>query len=192
MYAAQTDQELLLAFRNRGDEAAYVELTGRWDVRVLSFLRKATGDGEAAKDLRQEVFLRVFRFARTYDAQYAVSTWIWRIVYNTLSTWRSRHRLLRWRESAQDMPTKNAADYRPSPADAASEHERQTRVQEAIEALPAQEKALLLLRFQAGLSFVEISRALEVPETTIKSRMYKTLERLRLPLAELRPETGRA
>src|SRR5690606_40458799 len=77
-------------FSRKGVTAAYAELVRRWDRRVLSFLYKACGDYESAKDLRQEVFVRVFRYGAGFRPEYAFTTWLFRIASNTMNTWKRK------------------------------------------------------------------------------------------------------
>ncbi|HIJ64847.1 MAG TPA: hypothetical protein HPP77_02765 [Candidatus Hydrogenedentes bacterium] len=78
--------------RRDQDGKAFGELVRRWDRRVLTFLTKATRDPDAAKDLRQEVFLRVFRYGESYNPAFAFSTWLYRIVANVLANWQAKQR----------------------------------------------------------------------------------------------------
>src|SRR4051812_34192450 len=61
------------------------EIYGRFHGPILSYVRSKLGDEEAARELTQEVFLKVHRFRASYRDEYAVSTWLWTIARNTLS-----------------------------------------------------------------------------------------------------------
>ena len=173
-----TDRDLLIAFGQRGDQAALEALILRWDQRVLAFLAKATGDYEAARDLRQEVFLRLYRYGSTYKAEFAFTTWFFRLVRNVLFTWRARQaKAPRTTEAQADRD--RIVDLRPTPRETAAQRETLEAVMEAIEELTASERELLLLRFDVGLSYREIAEIQETPETTIKSRVYTLLGRLK-------------
>ena len=80
--ADSTDREIMAAYTRTGDPGAFEHLVRRWDDRVFGFLAKATGDLEAAKDLRQEVFIRLYRHGASYDPQFAFTTWFFRIFSN--------------------------------------------------------------------------------------------------------------
>lgn len=178
-----SDSDLVIAFGRRHAVEAYEELVSRWDTRVLAFLVKSTGDYEAAQDLRQEVFLRLYRYAATYKPEFAFTTWFFRIVRNVLSTWRTREsKRLRLVERDGDLP--RIVDLRPSPRARAEDAEAAEVVRAAIERLEPEEREVLLLRFDIGLSYREIGEIQAVPETTIKSRVYKLLGHLKDSLAE--------
>jgi RNA polymerase sigma-70 factor (ECF subfamily) len=170
-----------------GDRDAFEQLVRRWDGRIFGYLVKSGGDREAAEDVRQEVFLRVFRYARSYDPRYAFSTWIYRIASNALKTWRSR----RGPSEATVPISRNGAsppepvDPDPDPRQRAAADQIEERVRKAIDDLEVDERELLLLRFDRGLSFREIAEIQEAPETTVKSRFYAALNRLRRPIERL-------
>ncbi|MFP6582620.1 MAG: sigma-70 family RNA polymerase sigma factor [Candidatus Hydrogenedentota bacterium] len=69
------------------DPKSFEQLVARWDKRVFAFLAKASGNPDEAKDLRQEVFIRVYKHAATFDSKQKFSTWLFSIVHNVLATW---------------------------------------------------------------------------------------------------------
>ena len=172
------DRELIVRAARDGDAEAFADLVQRWDRRLLAFLTKATGDPDAAKDLRQEVFLRLHRYRTSYDANYAFTTWLFRIVANVLATWHAKN----LRRSTSRAPLQDAADTSPSPSDCASHTETVDQVRAAIGKLSPAERQMLLLRFDLELSYREIAEILGAPETTVKSRLYALLQRLRQSL----------
>lgn len=178
---ALDDRDLMVRTRRSDGAEGFAELVNRWDRRVLSFLTKASGDPEAAKDLRQEVFLRVHRYRASYDPTYAFSVWLFRIVSNVLCTWQTKQR----RRRLVGVPTEEPADPSPSPSDCASRAEVADQVRAVIGKLSPGERELLLLRFDLELSYREIAEIQGAPETTVKSRVYTVLQHLRKSLNHL-------
>lgn len=179
-----TDKDLMGRFTGQGDRAAYEELVRRWDSRLFSFLAKASGDLDAAEDLRQEVFVRLYRYGKSYNPRFAFSTWIFRIASNALSTWQSR----RSREEARIVPSHNGShllDRAPNPRECVARMESDDRIRGAIADLDVEDRELLLLRFEQGLSYREIAESRETPESTVKSRVYAILGRLKRRLSPL-------
>lgn len=172
---ALTDNDLMLRFSRTGDEAAFAALVRRWDGRVLAFLTKAAGDYHAALDLRQEVFIRLYRYGRTYDPAYAFTTWFFRIVSNVLNTWRAKQARLP-RPTTGNGPTGGAQE---NPRRSAILHEIGGGIEKAVAELSPKERELVLLRLHLELSYREIGEILNEPETTVKSRFYSILGRLR-------------
>ena len=178
-----TDQELMERFSRKGDTGAYEELVRRWDRRVLSFLYKSCGDYEAAKDIRQEVFLRVFRYGAGFRPEFAFTTWLFRIASNTMNTWK-RKEMNRSHGVRRLELLAPPSEGRENPESAAERAEAGARLRDALDALSENERQLLLLRFDLGMSYREISEVLETPETTLKSRLYTLLGRLKADLRE--------
>ena len=175
----------------RGGDEAFEVLVRRWENGVLAFLTKSCGDWSAAQELRQEVFLRVYRHGGTYNPDYAFTTWLFRIVSNVLATWRrkqSKAPIAQPGEALRDA----AADASPGPRDAVCASELKEELARAVEGLTPPDRELILLRFDVELTFREIGEALGKPETTVRSRFYAALTKLRRTLARTSPLEGSA
>lgn len=179
-----TDKALIQAVGTANDRAAFDALVQRWDRRIFAFLAKAGGDVEAAADMRQDVFLRVWKYAATYNEAYAFSTWLYRIAHNVLHTWRAKRNgsytfPLNEKEDTHEAP----GSYRPDHSAITSEIDQ--RVRTAIDGFEVDDRELLLMRLQTEMPYREIGEVLGIPETTAKSRAYKLMSRLREQLADL-------
>ncbi len=176
-----SDRDLLGQWVSVRDVEALELLVGRWQHRLFAFFYKATGDGDVAEDLRQDVLERVWRYADRHDPQYAVSTWIYAIATNVLRTWgraRKRSRETRFPDVG-GLARLEPVDPAPGPDQRALESESQATVRRLISELDLESRELLLLRFEGDLSYREIAQVHHVPETTIKSRVYRALGKLR-------------
>jgi len=182
-----SDRDLILRFNGRNDRRAFEELVHRWDGRVIAFLVKASGNPEVAKDLRQEVFVRLYRYGRTYDPRFSFPTWLFRIATNVLKSWGARRN--RWDrvQSSLDGETEfpDPVDSSPNPRESAALGEMEDRVGAAIGELSVEDRELLLLHLDLDFSYREIGEIQDTPETTVKSRFYKVLQRLRQELKQL-------
>jgi RNA polymerase sigma-70 factor (ECF subfamily) len=170
-------------FARDGDRAAYEELVRRWDSRLVAFLMKASGNFEAARDLRQEVFLRIYKYGSTYDPAFAFTTWMFRIVNNVLATWRQREAKRAFTPWDADRLAQ-APDFARGPRERAELKGVGHEIRDAIARLESAERELILLRLDLELSYKEISDILGEPETTLKSRFYALMRRLKELLAE--------
>ena len=175
-----SDEMLMSRFVWHNDRNSYEDIVKRWDRPIFAFLAKASGDAEAAKDLRQEVFLRVYKYATTYDSNQKFSTWLFSIARNVLATWHAK------KTRASLIPISNsfgntmsAVDPSKDPAARAVADESKDQVNDVMARLTPYERELLLLRMDQGLSYREIAEILDTPETTIKSRTYALLTRIR-------------
>jgi len=182
-----SDRDLLGQWVSARDLGAFEQLVGRWQHRLFAYFYKATGDGDAAEDLRQDVLERLWRFADRHDPHYAVSTWIFAIATNVLRTWLASPRRNR-EASALDIDGPECpepADPAPGPAQKALDSEYYATLRRHILELDLESRELLLLRFEEDLSYAQIAQIHQLPESTIKSRVYRTLHRLRDSLERL-------
>ena len=87
-----SDERLMVRFVWHNDTESFEELVRRWDRQVFAFLVKASRDADAAKDLRQDAFIRVYKHSATFDSEQKFSTWLFSIVRNVLATWFAKKR----------------------------------------------------------------------------------------------------
>jgi RNA polymerase sigma-70 factor (ECF subfamily) len=128
-----------------------------------------TGDSDAAADLLQDVFLRLHRFAHHIDPQRPLEPWLYRVTTNLSYTRVKRHR---WLRPIEDVVEWLAGDRKSSPHYIAEMDEETRQVQRAIAALPLSQRVVVVLYYVNDLSLKEIAEILEVPEGTVKSRLY--------------------
>lgn len=180
----------LLEACRRGDPGAFAQLVGLHQGLVFNLGLRLLGDPEEARDLAQDVFLKVYRTLGSFRGQSALRTWIYRIVVNESRNrqrwWRRRRRekclpleALPAADSAQLVADESGAD---SPFETVRRRERGARVQAALQRLSFDHRAVLLLREVEEMSCDEIAAALELPEGTVKSRLSRAREALRQAL----------
>jgi RNA polymerase sigma-70 factor (ECF subfamily) len=171
------DAELIARWR-RGEPGAFEELVRRWQDPVARFLVRWVGEPETARDLCQEVFLRVHQAAPRYRENGAFASWLYRIAVNVARDAVRRSRKL---PRTQTIEISSAA----AGAETACEHkELALLVQQAIAELPEPLRLVLVLRHYQQLSFEEIARLTETPASTLKSRFAGALQRLRVRLEQ--------
>jgi len=168
-----------------GEAAAFEEIVRRWQQPIGRFLYRLTGSGEAARDLAQEVFLRVYRSGSRYRENGAFGRWIYRIALNVA------------RDAARRSPpatlplTTQEVTARTSPAEAlCQQKEADQIVAQLVAELPEPLRSVLVLRHYEQMSFEEIARLSSTPASTLKSRFAAALQQLRTRLQALglRPE----
>jgi RNA polymerase sigma-70 factor, ECF subfamily len=192
----QTDEQLMQAYRE-GDPRAFELLLARHERKVWNFLRRSVGDATLAEDLLQEVFLRVIRAQAEWKGEAKFTTWIYAIARNLCidHARRSVHRDAR----SLDAPTRaddaagetlhdRLTDGARDAEGRASDGQVRARVDEAVAALPTDQREVFLLREVMDMPFAEIAAVVGAPEPTVKSRMRYALERLREALDDLQPE----
>jgi RNA polymerase sigma-70 factor, ECF subfamily len=170
------DDELMRRWR-RGDATAFAALVDRWQQPVGRFLLRLVGRPDRVPDLCQEVFLRVLRAAPRYRESGRFSTWLFQIALNVArdAARRGRHAPQPLADIAGDDVTEATCERR----------DLARAVACAVAELPPPQREVLALRHDQGMSFEEMSRLLNAPATTLKSRFAAALHRLRARLHEL-------
>ncbi|UCE58614.1 MAG: RNA polymerase sigma factor [Phycisphaerales bacterium] len=141
---------------------------------VVRFCRAYLGSSEEAEDAAQEVFYRVLRATEVPDNFRA---WLYRIARNyCTSVLRKRAR----RRDQRDIPeASHVAQEATGYLTRVVKQELQSRVVHLIEALPQTQRESIFLRYGEELSRSEIAYVLDIPESTVKSRLFQGLKKLR-------------
>lgn len=186
-----SDEELLDRFR-AGDRAAFEELMRRHQNALFNFILRSVRSRETAEELLQDAWIRIIQGAADFQRASKFTTWAYTVARN-LCIDQARKASLR-KHPSLDQPVRSDGEGAslgdsvrdPAPmADRASiGRELQTRLLEAINNLPPEQREVFLLRESADLPFKEIASIVGAPENTVKSRMRYALERLQESLAE--------
>ena len=170
-----------------GDDSAFAELVAEHQRMVVQLAMNLLGDRDEALDLSQDVFIRVFRTIGQFRGQSALRTWIYRIAVNQA---RNRHRFWRRRRRSDqvslDAHVEAHGDFQcgaeTGPDRILAQKELAARLKDALDALPFDQRAVIVLREIDGLSYEEIATSLNVAVGTVKSRLARARESLRLAL----------
>ena len=191
-----SDEELMMAFRD-GEPTAFEELVTRHKRGLYNFLLRSVHDRARAEEMLQEVFLRVIRAKDRYQRTARFTTWIYTIARN-LCIDESRRQKFRRTLPLEGKRRGQSGDFGLSildvteakqvGTDTASEGPKiRSRVAEAIQNLPDDQREVFMMRQFGGLSFKQIGDAVGAPENTVKSRMRYALEKLRGDLRDIDP-----
>mgnify|MGYP002623200455 FL=1 len=161
-----------------GDDLAFEQLVTQWQPAVTRLLGRLVGHSETAADLSQEVFLRVYQARNRYAENGAFSSWLYKIALNVARD-HSRRRL------TVSLPEQDSLAAGSDPAWDSMNRETAVMLREALADLPAQQREVLVLRHSENMNFEQISRLLDVPASTLKSRFSTALRRLRVTLRDL-------
>jgi RNA polymerase sigma-70 factor (ECF subfamily) len=189
---APPDRDLLAA-HVAGDPAAFGVLFARHRDRLWAVALRTTGNPEDAADALQEAMIAAFRRAESFRGDAAVTTWLHRIVVNACLD-RLRRRKVRLAEPLPDdleeqLGRGSAATAAPpadDPAEVAEKDDDRRLVLAALDTLPAEQRAALVLVDMQGYSVAEAAELLEVATGTVKSRCSRARARLLPLLAPLR------
>lgn len=174
-----------------GDPDAFAEIVRRHRDRLWAVAVRTVGDREEAADALQDALLNAHRNAARFRGDSAVTTWLHRIVVNACLD------RLRRRQAHPTVPLPDGSrgDDRPSapePAAPAADHDTALVVRDALAALPAEQRAAIVLVDVQGYPVSEAAEMLGVAEGTIKSRCARGRARMAVALGFLRGEGNRA
>ena len=175
-----TDEELVESFQ-RGDTSVFDLLVERWDRKIQGAIYRVVGPSEDARDLCQEAFLKAYRGLGTFKKDARFSSWLYQIALNVCRD-RLRRRRGRHLVSFDDMDEASQAASTPSvptPLQLAEANDLSDRVARAVAELPPDQREVIVLKEYQDLTFAEIADVLELPLSTVKTRLYRGLVQLR-------------
>jgi RNA polymerase sigma-70 factor (ECF subfamily) len=167
----------LMARIARGDREAFRVLSRRHAGPALSLARRINGTDAVAEEIVQEAFLRVWVHAPRWRPDAAFRTWLYRIVINLCLNERRRQPALPL-AAAGDPP-----DSRPAPDADLATRERDRLVAAAVDALPARQRAAIVLTYHDGLSNAEAADVLDTSVSGVETLLVRAKRALRAALA---------
>jgi len=189
MGASQTDLELVKRVQS-GDKSAFDVLVLKYQQKVINLVTRYVHDPHIAMDVAQESFIKAYRGLKNFRGDSAFYTWLYRISINTAKNYLvSKSR----RMPDDDIDAQEAEQYEGgtmlrdlgSPEHEILTDEIKNTLNAAIEALPDDLRIAITLRELEGLSYEEISDAMECPIGTVRSRIFRARESIEVELAPL-------
>jgi RNA polymerase sigma-70 factor (ECF subfamily) len=188
------DAALLLALQN-GELAAFSVLVDRHQRSLINFFYHFSWDRQAAEDCAQEVFLRIYTHRDTYEPQAKFTTFLFRIARNL---WIDRVRSIAVHGKAASLDARSdggegrslgecLAARSESPVEILAKEEEQATLRRALDQLPEEQKAVVILSEIQGLKYQDIGAILDIPVGTVKSRMHTAMEKLKELLTVAEP-----
>lgn len=186
----KTDREIICAIRE-GDTGAFRLLVEKYQTRVYRHCLRMVGNREESKDLTQEVFLKVFKKIHKYEHAYGFYTWLYRITVNCCIDYlRKANRKIKtvplaqldhWdqSESARDQ---EIPDEKFCPESEFWNMELRDILNNAVSKLPEILRSAIVLKHIEGFSYAEIAAIFNCSIGTVKSRMHRAREELKMRL----------
>jgi RNA polymerase sigma-70 factor (ECF subfamily) len=191
------DAEVIRRVR-AGDTNLFGVLVDRYGARIARLVKGFVRNEEDARDVAQDAFLKAFARLDRFDGRSAFYTWLYRIAANTAMDHnkkvRRRPAPLTLEESTREEDDRKGvspAAPGPSPQRGAMSAELRGHIDAALESLPDVYREVIVLRELEGLSYDDISRALNVSRGTVESRIFRARERLRARLGRFATEDER-
>ncbi len=179
-----TDEQLVEQAVNENSEA-FGEIVNRWERKIFALCFGMLAREDEARDAAQETFISAYKNLKNFRGDAKVSSWLHRIAVNQCLTVKRRAKT----RSESFIDDESGADEkvfvapsRLSPARTTEQNERLKIIRQAVDSLPPELRLVIVMKEFEELTFQEISDALDLPLSTIKSRLYTALKQLRMKL----------
>jgi RNA polymerase sigma-70 factor (ECF subfamily) len=186
--ALERDAELMLRVRE-GDSLSFSLLLEKHRGPVIHFLYRMVLNQAIAEELAQEVFLRVYRSRATYEPTAKFTTWLFRIAthlaLNSIRDGRNEKLQESLDREVADGPVRQVATREPNVEQLLLRQARLLEVRQAIESLPAKQRAAVLMHKYDEMEYSQIAGVLNCSESAVKSLLFRAYEALRARLAHM-------
>jgi RNA polymerase sigma-70 factor, ECF subfamily len=190
-------EDLILAVK-RGDVMAFEQLVRQYDKKVLAIALSYCKDAEAAKDIYQEVFIRVYKAIPSFRFQSQFSTWLYRITANVCLTHRARRReesKLRsldepFRQGTDGLSIGQTLQSDEQLEERTFQVEVSERVRKAMGSLSPQQRLVFSLRHYQGYKLKEIAALMDCAEGTVKKYLFTATEKMRELMKDVAAESS--
>jgi len=178
----RSDEELVEACQ-AGEASAFDVLVARWEDKIRGAAYRFLGSEEEARDVAQEAFLKAYRALGGFKREARFSSWLYQIATN-LCRDRLRRRRTRAAVSIEELEETGPVivETRPGAHERLQQMDLARVVRRAVHALAEEQREVVILKEYQGLTFQEIAQALDLPVSTVKTRLYRGLGQLRLQL----------
>lgn len=172
----------LVASAARGLDGSFEELVNRYQRPISAFVYRMVGDYDAALDLTQEIFIKVYASLARYRPEFKFSTWIYKIAHNAaidhLRRTSSRERSLSVGTETDnyDLPLESEGL---TPEQQSEREERRGEIENVVRSLPTAYRELIVLRHSQDLTYEEIVEVTGLPLGTVKNRLFRAREMMR-------------
>lgn len=188
MAIKDANDEKLVEMALAQDADAFGEIVRRWERKIFALCFGMLGREEEARDAAQETFIAAFRNLNNFRGEAKVSSWLHRIAVNQCLTKKRREKTRGETGLENENEDESHSFFAPSshsPARQIEQNERLTVVRRAVHALPPELRQVVVMKEFEELTFQEIAETLELPLSTVKSRLYTALKQLKMRLEKL-------
>jgi RNA polymerase sigma-70 factor (ECF subfamily) len=165
-----------------GHERGFEELVRRYQRPISAYVYRMVGDYDAALDLTQEIFIKIYGSLARYRPEFKFSTWIYKIAHNCAVDYLRRHngRELSLQAGIEgdsyDLPLESG---RLTPEQESERKERRLEIESVVRSLPAAYRELIILRHSQDMTYEEIVEVTGLPLGTVKNRLFRARDMMR-------------
>jgi len=177
-----TDRRALAEGLRRRDPELLDQLIEQYQFRLFRYLLYLTSHRERAEDFFQETWIRVLERGHQYDGKSKFEAWLFTISRNLVIDWQRQKKMQSLdtlTDSAQEQPLQFADTHSPSPLHLAMSGQQGSRIRASLEQIAIIYREVIVLRFHEELQIDEIAKVMNLPVSTVKTRLYRGLEALR-------------
>ena len=166
----------------RGDTEAFGVLVGRYSTPVFHLVRRIAGNREDAEEIAQDTFVKAYGSLRKFRKESSFSSWIYRIAYNTAITYLRKKKAVRFSDLHDERLRFGEDEEGPEEFDPGGYPKEQQlqRLEKAMDHLPPDDRALLVLFYQEDKPVREIAGIVSQSEGNVKIRLHRIRKRLAL------------
>ena len=172
-----------------GETLSFEQLYQEYGERVLNLAFRFTRNEEAARDLTQDVFVKIFQKLDTFHSQSHIYTWIYRIAVNHFLNYIKKEKKWRWtswldKTAGEELSHEKSIDPDwqpgniPTPDRALEKSEQEKIILGLINALPLKYRAPLILQRYEGMSYQEIAQTLSISVSAVETRIHRAKKML--------------
>ena len=189
------EQQFIEQLRSR-DRVAFTELVTTHQQQIYFLARDLTGNHHDAEDLAQEVFIKAYRSIQNFRGEAKLNTWLYKIALNTFLDKQKRksYNMLVFKE---DLSNESNVVNRPDQQSQAGNPEKaaegsliQEHIERALQNLTPRERTVFVMRHYHDQAIKEISKGLNIAEGTVKSLLFRAIQKLQQKLAFYRHDLG--
>jgi RNA polymerase sigma-70 factor, ECF subfamily len=179
--SSATDRDLVASAAG-GLDRGFEELVRRYQRPISAYVYRMVGDYDAALDLTQEIFIKVYGSLARYRPEFKFSTWIYKIAHNSAidhlrrSSGRERSLINGTEGDHYDLPIESEGL---SPEQQSEREERRVEIESVVRSLPTAYRELIVLRHSQDLTYEEIVDVTGLPLGTVKNRLFRAREMMR-------------
>ncbi len=180
---SRTQDSVIIREALRGDQSAYKKLMRKYHDAIYMLIYRMVREKSEVEDLTQEAFIKAFASLRSFNNEYAFSTWLYKIATNNSIDYIRKKKLQRISldkplDSDQDQYTYEVPDTTYQPDKPLIERQKTKFLDEAINALPEKYRRVIILRHKEERDYREIAKILHLPLGTVKAHLFRARELL--------------
>jgi len=177
LYVHLSDEELVKQIVADNDPMLFGKLYDRYVKMVYNKCYGFAKSADEAEDLTQDVFLQLFIKLRTFKGKSKFSTWLYSFTYNFCVNYVNRNKQLKIRDKSVQVESSEYKLTEEVPDESLFEM-KADKLKKCLEIISAEERSILLLKYQDGASIKELVNLLDIGESAVKMRLKRAKERL--------------